>query len=367
MGANPALCLSCAHYISNEWATENQENLINQNKAQIVINALQQGIPPQFGILQLVFGRDEQKKIVEQHLEMVSNGNSRFLVVSGAYGTGKTHLLQFILERSLLDDFVASKIALKTECSFKEQITVYSELMRFLVIPDKRGEDAIDWIARRVGRKQLPRCVPENIALAFEKATDQMDHRRIFLDYISGRSVPVNQLRSLSSIPRIKMKLEDEDFMDLINGMAAICNQIEYSGMVLLFDEVENLISSSLTPQQSERAISNLVILLNNIDYFENVYFVFAVTSDLFEILKARGAKFDNSNSSKLSPLKSEELILLGKEIRKIHALAFDWQPEAVITDSVIKEVCAHVTSHGGNIREFVKSITQRLNAAQGS
>jgi len=153
MGANATLCLSCAHYISTEWATENQEDSINQNKAQIVINALQQGIPPQFGILQLVFGRDEQKKIVERHLEMVSNGNSRFLVVSGAYGTGKTHLLQFVLETSLLDDFVASKIALKTECNFKDQITVYSELMRFLIIPDKRGGDAIDWIARRVGRK----------------------------------------------------------------------------------------------------------------------------------------------------------------------------------------------------------------------
>lgn len=369
MGADATMCLRCPDYIPIEiFQAEKQEALITRKEGEIMINALQQGIPPEIGISQLVFGLDEQKELVTQHLKEVSDGSSRFLVIVGDYGTGKTHLLQFILETSLTKNFISSKIALKPECNFKDNILVYSDLIKHLILPDNRSENALDWIARNVGRRQLPPSVPRNIALAFSKAADQTrQRRRIFLDYISGRPVGIRELRKMASFPRIKLKLENENFNLLVNGMASICRQLEYSGLVLLFDEVENVIASSLTTRQSEKAVSNLIELLKTIDYFSDVYFVFACTPELFEILKVLGVQFNDSNSTKLSFLRSEDLFLLGQEIRKIHGIAFDWEPELVFADSVLENICEKSTSRNGNTREFVKTITQLLNSMQRS
>jgi len=363
-GAEATICEFCKHYVPTEWLDEENDGELTKDKAQTIINALQQGIPPQSGFG--VFGCEKEKKIIENHLDKVSDGASRFLVINGDNGSGKSHLLQYISEKSLADNFVSSKISLKPECNFSDEITVYAELTKCLTLPDNRKADAIECISRAVGRRQLPPGVPGNIALAFEKAADMAgQQKRVFLDYISGRPVPILELRRLASFSKFKMRLEEGDFDPLIRGLVKIACLIEYSGLVLSFDEVESSLLAGPTFQKREKAISRVTELINNIDYFSNGYFVFAVTPDVLNILRVHHVQLDNSNCFTLSLPDVDDLILLGKEIRRIHSIAYEWQPESVVTDSILREISEKARAQRSNIREFVKTIAQLLNAKQ--
>jgi hypothetical protein len=358
IGPEATIC-PCRFFILKDPKTPTGEEM-TPDQAQKIINALQIGIPPSCGID--VFGCALQKTLISTHLEDVYNGFSHSLFVVGDYGTGKSHLLQFIFNQALENDFVVSKISLKPECNFYREIIVYSEIIRNLSVPDNSEIDAIDWLARKVGKIQLPN-IPQNLAIALEKAADcSGQNRRLLLDYISGIDVPVSEFRKLVKLPRIKIKLEDDDFMPLIKGITKICLH-DYSGLVILFDEVENVVQSSITYSQTEKAISNIARLVDSIQDLHNVYFVFAVTPDVFDILKKRGVISNKATATPLSRLSKEDMLDLAQQIRKIHCIAFNSEAQAKKFDSTIEKIAKDAITKHSNIREFVKTLISILDA----
>lgn len=81
-GAEATICAFCKHYVPTEWLDEENDGELTKDKAQTIINALQQGIPPQseFG----VFGCEKEKGIIENHLDNVSDGT----ILPGCPGGG---------------------------------------------------------------------------------------------------------------------------------------------------------------------------------------------------------------------------------------------------------------------------------------
>ena len=361
IGAEATIC-PCRFFMLKDPTASTSEEM-TQDQAQRIINALQIGVPPAYGID--VFGCGQQKALVSTQLQEVLSGFSRSLFVVGDYGTGKSHLLQFIFNQALDNDFAVSKVSIKPECNFSKEMDVYSELMRNLTLPDNKEVDGIDWLSRKVGRMQLPPSVPQNIALAFEKAADYRGQkRRILLDYICGMDVPVSQFRNLVQLPMLKIKLENDDFKPLIKGMTEICLR-DYSGLVLLFDEVENIIQSNVTYLQTQKALNNIVRIIDSIPDLRSIYLVFGVTPEVFDILKKNGATSNKSSSSSttIKILSVEDLIALAQQIREIHSIAFDSKAKFKKFDITIERIAKEVTAQHLNVREFVKTVVSVLDS----
>jgi len=370
------------------------------------------GTPPEYGFQFFTAGLDEYLRCIhEEYLKtyIKEEGGSVVKIVIGAYGGGKTHFLYSIRELAWQENFVVSYVALSPEESpFHRLETVYRAIVNNITYPlqpeellkgVEKGIEAflITWyekqmdVFQNIGLKgealekeieQYLESVQRNIentnfakAIAtafFALHTEDEKTFKHILQWFKVEGYDKGIYRPLGILTPID---RSNAFSMLRSLVQWVCN-IGYSGLVILFDEAEQI--PSLSTRQRELTLSNLRELIDACMYtsFRHVMIFYALPderffegpSHIYEALKQRiSSVFDFFNPSgvkiKLENTKEDPLVLLkeiGHKLKYIfetaYGVRFPSQIENVI-EIVAQEAYERRFGDIGYIRLFVQGI----------
>ncbi len=119
-------------------------NIDEQVKNQRAIEALRNGVPNRDAVM--VLGCN-QPEIEEKFLQQLHNtkqtvsdeSKNEGMLVAGDFGTGKSHLLEYLMHLALEQNFVCSKIVISKETPLFDPVKLYRAAAEAAIIPKKRG------------------------------------------------------------------------------------------------------------------------------------------------------------------------------------------------------------------------------------
>ena len=103
------------------------------------IEALRAGVPNRDAVLALGSTNPKSKKNSEQQLQSVE-ARPQGLLVQGGFGAGKSHLLEFLLQAALRENYVCSKVVISKETPFYDPAKFYRAAAEAAVVPRRMGD-----------------------------------------------------------------------------------------------------------------------------------------------------------------------------------------------------------------------------------
>ncbi|MCD6254907.1 MAG: DUF2791 family P-loop domain-containing protein [Deltaproteobacteria bacterium] len=333
------------------------------------------GTPPEYGFQFFTAGLDEYLNIIHQEYlktYIKEEGGAAVKIVIGAYGGGKTHFLYCIRELSWQENFAISYVSLSPEeTPFHRLESVYRSIINNLTYPLssaellKGMEKGIEpflttWYERQIDtfkeagidEGQLEKEIGQylysiersieniNFSKAVTNAFWALHHEkeeefRQILQWLKLEGYD----REMHKKFGILVPIDRSNAFSMIRSLVQWVKSIGYSGLIILFDEVEQI--SSLSTRQRELVLSNLRELIDACVHtsFRHVMIFYALPderffegpSHVYEALRQRiSSVFDFFNPSgvkiKLEKIKDDPIGLLediGNKLRHIYETAY--------------------------------------------
>lgn len=344
------------------------------------LEALRNGVPNRDAVTALGCNQPEVERRFDAQLaragELIESGEqSAGLLVAGGFGTGKSHLLEYLQHRALSANFVVSRVVISKETPLYDQGKVFKAAIDSAVLPDGRGQ-AVKEIAHRLDPRSpayedLNRWanLPDNgvselfAATLFlhERLSNDPDLVDRVTDFWAGEPIPVAEVRrglrevnaasafTVKTVPARQLPTERFAFMSrLILGAG-------FAGWVVLIDEVELIGRYSLL--QRGRSYAELARWMAKVDTvsYPGLTAVAAITDDFDinvlqekgdrDVVGARllakgtadmtlaaaraevGMRLIAREALALTPPTGELLAETYKAVRAVHAEAYGWDP----------------------------------------
>ncbi|HDD44971.1 MAG TPA: hypothetical protein ENG63_08970 [Candidatus Desulfofervidus auxilii] len=374
------------------------------------------GTPPEYGFQFFTAGLDDYLRIIhEEYLKTyIKEGGSVVKIVVGAYGGGKTHFLYSIRELAWQENFAVSYVSLSPEESpFHRLEAVYRAIVNNLTYPlspedllkgTEKGIESfiIAWYERQsnafhqAGLKEdtleaeideylssIKRTIENtNFANAVAEAFLALhrEEEKVFrqiLQWLKAEGYERDWHRQFGILTNI----DRSNAFSMIRSLAQWILNIGYSGLVILFDEAEQI--PSLSTRQRELTLSNLRELIDACmdASFRHVMIFYALPderffegpSHIYEALKQRiSSVFDFFNPSgvkiKLEKAKEDPVLLLeeiGYKLKHIYEIAYGIRFPSQIEDIIhviAQEAYERRFGDIGYIRLFVQGIIKAFH-----
>lgn len=364
------------------------------------IEALRAGVPNRDAVAELGSAQPHIEEKFAQQLEAAKSdvANARQtpgLLVAGDFGSGKSHLLEYLHHRALEANFVSSKVVISKETPLHDPAKLYRAAIQAAVVPGKKGlaltEIATAFNFNSQGFAELFTWVdgagaglsshfPATLFL-YEREKNEEIHDRI-ISFWSGDPISVGELRSwlraygeaatykLERVSAREMPLHRFRFASRLIVAAG------YSGWLLLVDEVE-LIQQYPNFKTRARSYAELARWAGRLEgqAFPGLTAVFAITHDYAKRvleerndeeripgkLRASGVDADSLLASQaergMGLISKGATLLRGPgpgviestkdRVREIHAAAYHWQPQPLPTRQ---------REQSARMREYVRS-----------
>ena len=240
---------------------------VNRGEDVRLLEALRLGVVPPGHAETYTVGRGGLFTSLRADLDwMRQSQQGAFRVVLGDYGTGKTHLLSWLRETALAQNFLVATATLGSgEASPAYPKRLYNALMQSITYPDIDDErpGLRPLFEKLAQRRPVPRSPTapgyhmylDAVAFYFTKlwrGADDDSNSAILhalLDWIEGNpadhSVDWNATlrRQVSGAPYLYALADYRNFAHvyayILGGLSALAVEAGYSGLVLLFDEAE--------------------------------------------------------------------------------------------------------------------------------
>jgi len=129
-------------------------NLDDKVKQRRAIEALRSGVPNRDAVVALGCTQPQIEERFRQQLEyakqsLTDGSKSGGILVEGDFGTGKSHLLEYLMHLALRENFVCSKIVISKETPFYDPVKMYRAAIETAIVPGKRG-DALTKISTKI-------------------------------------------------------------------------------------------------------------------------------------------------------------------------------------------------------------------------
>ncbi len=360
------------------------KNYMNEEPlaARRALEALRSGVPNSESVLAL---GTTQTQIVERFNSLLATALDRNrshapggMLIGGGFGSGKSHVLEYLAQLARSENFVVSKVVISKETPLHNPSTVFRAAIADAKVPGRPGS-AIDEIATALDFNS------ESYAEFYRwlhTGGGSLDHRlgaslRLF-EYYSGDEEFTDKVTQFWSgepfpIPEMRKRLQEagwlEDYTlkatkelelsrDRFVFVSRLIRAAGYSGWVVLLDEVELIGRYSLLQRAKSYAevkrwmdgssvdpAAPLVCVLTTVDDFEGeVLFGKGDYNKLPEKLLAKerveytrladearlGMNILANDQVPLLTPDNTELDVTYEAIRRIHAEAFDWSPPEV-------------------------------------
>jgi len=367
-------------------------------EAQRVIESLRKGIPPDGFVRHFTVGRASE---VAQLTERLDDGVPGALLLKANYGSGKTHLLRFIREYALERGFAVSAVTLdcKGAVRFNRMDQVFGAICRSIEVPNGNGRKGIrpvlnfivDGLERAKAAKTEPfwQELTNNwrwdysevlespavfVAVRAWATGNSTVHDRVedwFLQpwaYRSQRAVLfsdlVGSLRRHFHDPRPESQFYKHGVFEFhtqgyaqswsaLRDLQRVLCKAGLRGLVLLFDEFEDVVTNLRNIGYQEAAFWNLFQFYAG-KQFPGLSF-YAVTPEFVEkcvtLLIGKGrwdydyARFKVIPTFQMTPLDVEELEELAMRILETHGIAYEWEPDLVMRAKELDKIVRKAAS----------------------
>jgi hypothetical protein len=394
---------------------------LDMDEAEIAIESLRKGIPPTGQLQHFTVGRREQLKKLASTIRDREDHEPAALLVQANYGAGKTHLLRLIREIALEEGFAVSLVTVDSRSAvrFNRMDQIFGAVAREIEVPGDPGKgigclfdryfetDEDDLPARmRARRRKLSmdsqwsrpseiKSTPLWIALRGWHLSRSEDARDVAESWLSsnweyrsdrqylywhlverlppriGNFFSANEMfRSgafsfhLSGHENAWLALEDLQTLAVLSGLR---------GLVLLFDEFEDVIQNLKRIDYQRSAFANLISLMGD-DRFTGWKY-FAVTPEFVARCRSRllekdqfdfpVSMLDDLERIKMTPVGEQEFLELGKKVRALHGIAYDWDSKVNFSDSKLSRLVAtlYSKSSADQVRQAMVGLVKALDS----
>lgn len=371
---------------------------MDREQAQRVIESLRKGIPPDGFVRHFTVGRKSEIAQLTERLDDIVPGA---LLLKANYGSGKTHLLRFIREYALEKDFAVSTVTLDARGAtrFNRMDQIFGAICRNIEIPSAPGQKGIRPALNFVV-EQLERAKSTKNAAFWQELTNNwrwdysevLESPAMFIavrawaignsavqnrvedwllqpwEYRSQRKSLyhelVSSLRRVFNDPRAEWQFYADgifcfDTQGYIQSWSAI-RDLQHllcasglKGLVLLFDEFEDVITNLRNVAHQETAFWNLFRFYAG-KQFPSLSF-FAVTPQFAQkcinLLLNKGRwdydfeQFKAIPTFQMTPLDTDELEELAMRITETHGIAYEWEPYLLMQRTELDEIVRKAAS----------------------
>jgi len=233
---------------------------MDAQQARRIIECLRSGVSSLETANVLTVGREQLVTAINEHFRAVrQNSKSEHLIVEGAYGQGKTHILNKIESMALQQNFAVSRVVAGRESPLGRIDNFYQRLVRSLVLPDRPNDHGVkvflDKIAvhRQGGpydawmlwvRDQGYTRLYNLLQSYYEVRTDDPEP---FYEEIEGTPVPISDLKRSLKIAQGTPRLRLSDYWGYLRAISQAIHLFGYAGWVILIDEAELIQGLSLS------------------------------------------------------------------------------------------------------------------------
>ncbi|HEY8743945.1 MAG TPA: BREX system ATP-binding domain-containing protein, partial [Chloroflexota bacterium] len=346
-----------------------------------MVEQLRYGIPPHGYSRLFTVGRHEQLLTLERQLH---DAAGTALLLQADYGAGKSHLLQVLRELALDAGFAVSLVVVNAQegVRFDRIDTIFGATCRNLEV-DGSGERGIGTLFGLMGAPHLPPLFPHS--LSSNGRWDYSEYlespamyvalrawlfgdtaiRLLVEDWLTNPSVYrergrrlydalVYGLRDRFQDPRPEWKFHAQKLLVLhglgqsqcwsaLSDLVTIARAAGRRGLVLLFDEVEDMVCNLPRVAQRQEAVRHLLCFFGS---QLPVHAFFAVTADFVEQCRPYLPAAASTDAPPLrlpvlpvAPLTREALLELAARIRQVHALAYGWDATSALSDDDLAAV----------------------------
>jgi len=390
-------------------------------EAQRVIEQLRMGIPPMGYSKHFTVGRSHEIKQLEASLH---GEGAPVLLLQANYGSGKSHLLRYIRDHALSENYAVSFVTLdaRSGVRFNRMDQIMGAIFREMEIPShlgpkglagglelirksceeartKSGKTSIFWKELTNGWKwdfsEKLESAPMFVAIRAwcTGVKPAQDH---VIDWLQGpenfrsqrkqlHSKLVEGLRTHFRDPRPDWQFYNDNVFsfhtdaysavwDGLRDMNNLLVGAGLRGLIVLFDEFEDVLTGLTNVQWKEAAFWNLFLFMGGKRFPGRTFY--AVTPGFVakckEQLLERGRvdfdynRFDDLPTFEMSPLTKTELSELANRILTAHACAYAYRPEDV-SPAQVRDLIAHLSRSPvqdrarHTIREVVKLLDNIL------
>lgn len=384
--------------------------------AQRVLEDLRRGIPPEGYVSHFTVGR---KSEIDNLNSRLSDSKSGSLLLKANYGSGKSHLLRFLREKALEMEYTVSSVTLDAGSSvrFNRMDQILGSIWRGLEIPDnpfKGIRPFLDDVCENIEyNKSLGRsCFWCDLTNEWKwDFSDVLEAPSVFIGiraWSTGKSAVqdlveawflepwvyktqrkklygdlIGRLRNLFRDPRFEPQFYSDGIFDFQNqayaqswaalrDMNKLSKKAGYKGLVILFDEFEDIIHNLKNINYQQAAFWNLFEFYKGKKFDGMTYF--AVTPDFARkcktLLTQKGVwdydytLFERLPTFEMSPLTVDELQDLALRIVKAHGVAYGWEPDRIMKYSRLKAVVTKAASVqvADRARQTIKEIVKHLD-----
>ena len=359
-------------------------NIDEQVRNRRAIEALRNGVPNQDAVTVLGCDQGAIEEKFRQQLQntknsIVSGGKNEGMIVTGDFGTGKSHLLEYLMHHAWERNFVCSKIVISKETPLFDPVKLYRTAAESAIVPKKRGNAMTEIAAaldpKRTAYKDFYLWIHQQSGLNSRFAATLFLYERMpynpevsnrIIRFWSGEKIGAGEIKKylkacgepatykIDNIPAKELALQAFKYA------AHLIMAAGYSGWVLLIDEVELIGRYSL--MQRAKSYAELARWMGKLEEsnIEGLTSVFAITQDFCSIIleekndlekvpgklranakesdlllasqAERGMRVIQSEAIRLKSPDSAGLEQTYEKVRSIHAKAYEWTPPQVLS-----------------------------------
>lgn len=255
---------------------EGRKEKIDVISARRMIEAFRLGIVPIMDVEKFTYGREKERKVVERYIERLKNGKGGAILFEGEYGSGKTHLLEYVKFLALRKGFAVAVCSMDPEevPPYRPK-RVYRELVHSLTfVEDDEEKGFRDFLikAEEMGLlkdhiffgpflKKLRRANDNEKEILWQWAEGESTK-----EYAIERASPF-RLKGGYSIPALYDYSTAADlYCYMISGISNALREMGKAGLVILLDEGETVTHIDLKKyvERGWRFLAGLISISQN-------------------------------------------------------------------------------------------------------
>lgn len=374
---------------------------ISNEDALKLINSLRNGTSPVYHSEALSTGREAELEAFREALERLHEGSGLVRLITGAFGAGKSFLVQNFKDAALKEDFIIASFQLNNGFRLNKLDDLYYAIMHHLYLKDKPNtkvsfDDIFDlWVHNLQNAPHADRKRYEVNTVCQELSKYNMNFARAFLSFMRGRiqrnqemmSVACAWLTGERHIPvELKQKYElvgavdKTNTIDFLKAFIKLITLLDYSGLVVFIDEVDLVLNDRSDIRQTAYNNFKHLVDLATSGEMSNVMFVFSGNETLITD-EQKGILSNTPLSQRLNltqdcvdlnqkhqtvihvnPLDSDALIRLTDKILKLYRQCYAL-PEFCTSEHAYAYVSSQMTAEDAATRHYVIALTAYLDA----
>jgi len=400
------------------------EQLTQPIAEQILDSIGSSGQPPNYGFQFFTAGIDDYLSVIEHEFleKKIKRGDKALKMVVAGYGSGKTHFLYCVREIAFKHNYVVSYVSLTHDATpFHDKSAVYKAVISNMLYPMEPEELMSGyelgienfiktWYANKLNEFKINSSNPGEIEERLEEYMGYLNQhnyentsfsnavREAFLALKDRRdsdfSLIMQWLKAEGIMTGAKghnrfgilQPIDKKNAFDMLRSLIQWIKDIGYTGMILLFDEVEQ--RASLGSQQHRNLLGNLKELVDecSLGKIKSTMFFYAVPDTNFltgntgthvalnQRLAGTFVPFDDHFGQKIflenvTGTSKSIMLEIGIKLSHIYEIAYEVRFDVVIIEEAVGNIVDSTVeakfAAAGTLRLLVQSLVRAFQYLQ--